>query len=99
MLKKGRGSWDDPRVRATRDLRRMGRERPGALLARGTRTVKRDGMTRVLVPCSRSAHDQNVLARGPQWDQHGCHSMRGEASWLGRIIDARSWDHPATPLK
>src|SRR2546422_4935126 len=41
MLKKGGwGSWDDPRARATRGLRRMGRERPGALLARRTRTVK-----------------------------------------------------------
>jgi hypothetical protein len=33
-------------------------------------------MTPVLPPCSRSAHDQNVLARRPQWDQHGCHSKR-----------------------
>ncbi len=32
------------------------------------------GMRPVLIPCSRSAHDQNVLARRPQWDQHGCHS-------------------------
>src|SRR5207253_5424300 len=41
MLKKvGWGSWDDPRARATRGLRRMGRERPGALLARRTRTMK-----------------------------------------------------------
>jgi len=40
MLKKGRGSWDDPRARATRGLRRMRRERPGALLARRTRTMK-----------------------------------------------------------
>ena len=23
------------------------------------------------IPCSRNAHDQNVLARRPQWDQHG----------------------------
>ena len=30
----------------------------------------------MLIPCSRSAHDQNVLARRPQWDQHGCHSWR-----------------------
>src|SRR5467141_3717083 len=39
----------------------------------------RGGMTPVLIPCSRSAHDQNVLARRPQWDQHGCHSGRGKA--------------------
>src|SRR5207248_10836078 len=57
---------------------RMREERPGALLAHRTRTMKRDGMTRVPVPCSRSAHDQNVLTRRPQWDQHGCHSMGGE---------------------
>jgi hypothetical protein len=37
----GEGGWDDPRARATRGLRRMKRERPGALLARRTRTMKR----------------------------------------------------------
>ena len=26
------------------------------------------------IPCSRNAHDQNVLVRRAQWDQHGCHS-------------------------
>jgi hypothetical protein len=31
-------------------------------------------MVPVLIPCSRSVHDQNVLARRPQWDQHGYHS-------------------------
>jgi hypothetical protein len=25
-------------------------------------------MTPVLIPCSRNAHDQNVLVRRPQWD-------------------------------
>ena len=48
--------------------------------AHGTPTMKRIGMTPVLIPCSRSAHDQNVLARRPQWDQHGCHSKRAETS-------------------
>ncbi len=43
------------------------------------------GMTPVLIPCSRSAHDQNVLARRPQWDQHGCHSWESETSKLGRV--------------
>ena len=43
------------------------------------------GMTPVLIPCSRSAHDQNVLARRPQWDQHGCHSWESETSKLGAI--------------
>ena len=37
---------------------------------------ERGGMTPVLIPCSRSAHDKNVLARRPQWDQYGCHSKR-----------------------
>jgi hypothetical protein len=46
---------------------------------------ERGGMTPVLIPCSRSAHDQNVLARRPQWDQHGCHSKREKrASLEGR---------------
>jgi hypothetical protein len=31
-------------------------------------------MIPVLIPCSRSAHDQNVLVRRPQGDQHGYHS-------------------------
>lgn len=35
------GRWNDPPARATRGLRRMGRERPGALFARRTRTMKR----------------------------------------------------------
>jgi len=39
-------------------------------------------MTPVLIPCSRSAHDQNVLARRPQWDQHGCHSKREKRASL-----------------
>jgi len=43
-------------------------------------------MTPVLIPCSRSAHDQNVPAQGSQWDQQGCHSKRGKASELGGII-------------
>ena len=52
------------------------------------------------VPCSRSAHDQNVLARRPQWDQHGCHSKREmRASLEGslkrmRVFDARSKGQP-----
>src|SRR4249920_2275463 len=47
---------------------------------------ERGGMTPVLIPCSRSAHDQNVLARRPQWDQHGCHSKREkQASMDGSI--------------
>ena len=46
-------------------------------------------MTPVLIPCSRNAHDENVLVRRPQWDQHGCHSKRGEKSELGKS----RWTH------
>ena len=50
-------------------------------------------MTPMLLPCSRSAHDQNVLARRPQWDQHGCHSKRGkQASLEGAFIFQWSFD-------
>jgi hypothetical protein len=38
------------------------------------------------IPCSRNAHDQNVLVRRAQWDQHGCHSKGRETSELGGII-------------
>lgn len=41
MLKKDVGYLGRSRARATRGLRRMRRERPGALLARKTRTMKR----------------------------------------------------------
>ena len=48
MLKKrGWGSWDDPRARATRGLRSMRRERPGAPSCRRTRTIRN-----VLVRCA-----------------------------------------------
>jgi hypothetical protein len=40
-------------------------------------------MTLVVVLCSRSAHDKNVLARRPQEDHHECHSTMGTASELG----------------
>ena len=39
-------------------------------------------MTPMQVPCSRSAHDENVLARRPQWDLHGCHSQREKRASL-----------------
>ena len=46
-------------------------------------------MTPVLIPCPQSAHDQNVLARRPQWDQHGCPSE-------GKKPNELAWDikHP-----
>ena len=40
-------------------------------------------MTPVPIPCSRNAHDQNVLARRPQRDQHGCHPWESETGELG----------------
>ena len=39
-------------------------------------------MTPVLIPCSRTAHDQNLLARRPQWDPRRCHSRREERARL-----------------
>ena len=49
-------------------------------------------MTPVLPPCSRGAHDQNVLARRPQWDQHGSHSKRDKQASL------EGWDgQPGRP--
>jgi len=46
-------------------------------------------MTPVPIPCSRSAHDQNVLARRPQWDQHGCHSWREKRASLEGACEGR----------
>ena len=43
---------------------------------------ERGGMTPLLLPCSRNAHDQNVLVRRARWDQHRCHSMREERAGL-----------------
>ena len=44
--------------------------------------------TRV-VPCSRSAHDRNVLARRAQLDHYECHSQRGKVNKLGG--DGEEW--------
>ena len=39
-------------------------------------------MAPVLIPCSRSAHDQNVLARRPQWTNTGAIPReRCEQAW------------------
>ena len=35
-----------------------------------------------MVLCSRNAHDQNVLVRQPQWDQHGRHSWKEKQASL-----------------
>jgi hypothetical protein len=42
------------------------------------------------IPCSRSAHDQNVLARRAQLDQHGCPSEGKKPNELGWNINIRS---------
>ena len=46
-------------------------------------------MTPVPIHCSRNAHDQNVLVRRPQWDQHGCHSMREKRASLEGACEGR----------
>jgi len=73
-------------ARGTRGLRKMSRERPGALLARRTRTMKRIGRTPTLVLCSRNARPEKGLVRQPHVDQHGCPSKRRKASELGGMI-------------
>ena len=59
----------------------------------------------MLISCSRSAHDQNVLARRPQWDQNGCHSKRekrasleGSIKWMTVARCAQWGIHQATPV-
>ena len=49
------------------------------------------------IPCSRNAHDQNVLVRRPQWDQYGRHSMgekrasvEGSYGWMLLVVGAQS---------
>jgi hypothetical protein len=44
----------------------------------GENDCERGEMAPMLIPCSRNAHDQNVLVRRPQWDQHGCHCKKKE---------------------
>jgi hypothetical protein len=56
------------------------------LLLGGTRTMKGVEVTPVPIPCSRNAHDQNVLVRRPQWDQHGRHSSREKRASLEGIF-------------
>jgi hypothetical protein len=98
MLKKGGwGGWDDPRARATRGLRRMRRERPGALLARRTRTFRKcsfdarsKGQPRPLPPM-KGIRNRKALARA-----NG--TSRRASGWAGEN-DARSWDHPTHPLE
>jgi hypothetical protein len=55
-------------------------------------------MTSMQVSCSRSAHDENVLARRPQWDLHGCHSQREKrASLEGALMrNVLAWNKSAS---
>ena len=91
MLKRGRGGRDDPRARATRGLRRMRRERPGALLARRTRTMKR---------CSSDARSRGQPWPLPNRDMVNWKALarangtsRRASGWAGAKV-ARNWDHP-----
>ena len=68
-------------ARATRGLRRMGREQPGALVARRTRTVKLCssdarslGQPRPL-PLKRCGENEKGLPRRAQSDHRGHHSL------------------------
>jgi len=57
-------------------------------------------MTPVLIPCSRSAHDQNVLTRRAQGDQHGCHSKGKRTRQLGGssyIVRCAQWETDRPP--
>ncbi len=51
---------------ATRGLRRNGEGVARCPSCSQNAHGERGGMTPVLIPCSRSAHDKNVLARRPQ---------------------------------
>ena len=81
-------------ARATRGLRRMGGEPPDYPSCSQNAHDEAGGNGTRVVPCSRSAHDRNVLARRAQLNHYGCHSQRGEASKLGRItsMDVASFD-------
>ncbi len=43
-------------------------------------------MKPLLIPCSRSAHDQNVLVRRPQWSQQGCHFRESKTGEIQRSL-------------
>src|SRR5207249_5130616 len=57
----------------------------------------KSGRSPVLVLCSRSAHDRNVLARRPQLDQHGRPSKEYLEKKANRC--AQFEDQPGHPLK
>jgi len=83
-------------ARATRGLRRPS---PGLMARFGVPVGGRVRKTRAvedqsaLIPEERTSELRGIictLARRPQWGQLECHSMRGETSEIGRMIDARS---------
>ena len=51
----------------------------------------------MLISYSRSAHDQNVLARRAQWDQHGCRSSGRWDQWEEFRSTRAVGITPATP--
>ncbi len=47
-------------------------------------------MTLLLISCSLIAHDQNVLARRPQWDQQGCHFLESKTGEIQRNMSGET---------
>src|SRR5262245_49094407 len=102
MLKKWRGGWDDPRARATRGLRRMGRVAWSSSCSRNAHARK------VLVRRAHLRIDQATLKRnkglwedarrmleGPLARSDG--RSRHASGWAAEKA-ARSWHHPSHPL-
>ena len=96
------GSWDNPLARATRGLRRMGKERPGALLARRAE----EGMEPDDLPCSRNARPPKALVGRAQWKinqapslERERASLEGSIRWMTVVRCAQLRAALATPLK
>ena len=92
----GRGSWDDPRARATRGLRRMRGSRQTVLLARRAPTIKRWSLD------ARSEEQSAYSLRGSWGNQKALARANGMSRRAGGQAGeniARSWDHPSHPLK
>ncbi len=80
--------------RNARPKRGMRRERPGAILARKTRMMKRIGRTPTLVLYSRNVRPEKGLVRRPHVNQHGCPSKerdrkRARRDHLEEFLQAR----------
>ena len=92
----GRGSWDDPRARATRGLRRIRGSRQTVLLARRAPTIKRWSL-------DARSEEQSAYSLWGSWGNQKAlaranGTSRRASGWAGENI-ARSWDHPSHPLK